>query len=285
MGVGVLQQLVHVGGVARVAVQTGAQNPLEFQGGDQVAIFHAAAHCGTMVHILKGAANGLDDRSRKFLSEWPRTMSNPEARRPLASRSTRWAGFLASGAVRAGFTADGISLLSLVFAAAGAAALLLLPKPWNLLACAAGVQLRLLCNLLDGMVAIEGGRKSKVGVLYNEVPDRIADSLFIVALGYAIGMPWLGWLGALAAAVTAYIRVLGGTFGLAQDFRGPLAKQHRMAVMTAGLPARHRRVFLDWRPAASLVAAAWIIAFGAIVTCGTRIHAIARAVEARSART
>ena len=96
------------------------------------------------------------------------------------------------------------------------------------------MQLRLLCNLLDGMVAIEGGRKSKVGVLYNEVPDRVADSLFLVALGYAIGIAWLGWLAALAAAVTAYIRVLGGTFGLAQDFRGPLAKQHRMAVMTAG---------------------------------------------------
>jgi hypothetical protein len=35
------------------------------------------------------------------------------------------------------------------------------------------------------MVAIEGGKKSSVGALYNEFPDRIADSLFIVALGYA----------------------------------------------------------------------------------------------------
>src|SRR5262245_37218046 len=161
-------------------------------------------------------------------------MNNNEARRPLASRSTRWAAFLSTAAVRIGLTADGISVLSLVFAAAGAAALLWLPAPWNLLACAAGIQLRLLCNLLDGMVAIEGGRKSKVGALYNEVPDRVADSLFIVALGYAIGTPWLGWLGALAAAVTAYIRVLGGTFGLPQDFRGPMAKQHRMATMTLG---------------------------------------------------
>ena len=78
-------------------------------------------------------------------------MNNTEARRPLASRSTRWAAFLAGTAVRAGFTADGISILSLVFAAAGAAALIWLPAPWNLLACAAGIQLRLLCNLLDGM--------------------------------------------------------------------------------------------------------------------------------------
>jgi len=207
-------------------------------------------------------------------------MNIPEARRPLASRSTRWARFLATGAVRAGFTADGISILSLLVSAGGAAALLLLPRPWNLLACAAGIQLRLLCNLLDGMVAIEGGKKSKLGVLYNEVPDRVADSLFLVVLGYEIGTPWLGWLSALAAAVTAYIRVLGGTFGLAQDFRGPLAKQHRMFVMTLGCLLGVGEYFWDDGERV-MTAAAWIIAFGAIVTCGTRIGAIARQLKAR----
>lgn len=207
-------------------------------------------------------------------------MSLPEARRPLASRSTRWAAVLSSAAVRAGLTADGISILSLVFAAAGAAALLLLPAPWNLLAGAAGVQLRLLCNLLDGMVAIEGGKKSKVGVLYNEVPDRVADSLFLVALGYATGIPWLGWLAALAAAVTAYIRVLGGTYGLAQDFRGPMAKQHRMAVMTVGCLLGIGE--WTWRGTIFVVEGAlWIIAVGALITCLTRIHAIAAQLKAR----
>jgi phosphatidylglycerophosphate synthase len=217
-------------------------------------------------------------------------MNNTEARRPLASRSTRWAAFLSSAAVRAGFTADGISILSLLFAAAGSAALTWLPAPWNLLACAAGIQLRLLCNLLDGMVAIEGGRKSKVGALYNEVPDRVADSLFLVALGYAIGVPWLGWLGALAAAVTAYIRVLGGTFGLAQDFRGPLAKPHRMGVMTvACLLAIGEFYFFDRTGFDArgtphlcvLHVAAWVIAIGGLITCGTRLHAIAAQLRAR----
>lgn len=207
-------------------------------------------------------------------------MNTPEGRRQLATRSTRWASLLASGAVRAGFTADGISILSLVFAAAGAFALVGMPRPWNLLAGAACVQLRLLCNLMDGMVAIEQGRKSKVGVLYNEVPDRIADSLFLVALGYAIGVPWLGWLAALAAAITAYIRVLGGTFGLVQDFRGPLAKQHRMAVMTAGCLLGVGEHF--WMGTQHVVvAAAWIIAIGALVTCGTRIRAIAAQLKGR----
>src|SRR5262245_27170650 len=207
-------------------------------------------------------------------------MNTPEARRPLASRSTRWAAFLANAAVRAGFTADGISVLSLVFSAAGAACLLWLPRPWNLLAGAACIQLRLLCNLLDGMVAVEGGRKSKVGVLYNEVPDRVADSLFLVTLGYVATLPWLGWLAALAAAVTAYIRVLGGTFGLAQDFRGPMAKQHRMAVMTVACLLGIGE-FLWTGDQVCLEAAAWIISVGAIVTCGTRIRAIAAQLRAR----
>jgi len=207
-------------------------------------------------------------------------MNTPEARRPLASRSTRWAGFLSSAAVKAGFSADGISLLSLVFAAGGAAALLFVPRPWNLLAGAACVQLRLLCNLLDGMVAIEGGRKSRVGALYNEVPDRVADSLFLVALGYAIGISWLGWLAALAAAVTAYIRVLGGTLGLAQDFRGPQAKPHRMAVMTAGCLLGIGEYFL-FGSQYIVEAAAWVIAVGSIVTCGTRLRAIASQLKAR----
>jgi phosphatidylglycerophosphate synthase len=218
------------------------------------------------------------------------TMNNTEARRPLASRSTRWAAFLSTAAVRMGLTADGISVLSLVFAVAGSAALLWLPAPWNLLACATGIQLRLLCNLLDGMVAIEGGRKSKVGALYNEVPDRVADSLFLVALGYAIGVPWLGWLAALAAAVTAYIRVLGGTFGLAQDFRGPMAKPHRMATMTAacilGIAEFYFFDTTGFDPAGTsqlriLQIAAWVIAIGGILTCGTRVHAIARQLRAR----
>jgi len=207
-------------------------------------------------------------------------MNIPQARRPLASRSKPWAGALSRACVKAGVTADGISILSLVFAAAGGAALLLLPRPWNLLAAAFGVQLRLVANLIDGMVAIEGGKKSKVGGLYNEVPDRVADSIFLVALGYSIGIPWVGWLAALAASVTAYIRVLGGTLGLAQDFRGPLAKQHRMFVMTLGCLLGIAEWFYDGGQRV-VVVAAFVIAFGAVLTCVTRIHAIAKQLKAR----
>ena len=119
------------------------------------------------------------------------------------------------------------------------------------LAAAACVQLRLICNLLDGMVAIEGGRKSKVGAIYNEFPDRIADTLFLVPLGYAAGVPWLGWACALLAALTAYVRVFGGSLGLVQDFSGIMAKQRRMAALTAGLVVPGHPVALLRRPVAA----------------------------------
>jgi phosphatidylglycerophosphate synthase len=207
-------------------------------------------------------------------------MVAPPDRRPLKSRSTGWAAALARLAVRAGLSPDAISLLSLLFAVGGAAALLWCPPPWGLLACAVGIQLRLLCNLLDGMVAVEGGRRTAVGALYNEIPDRVADSIFLVALGYAAGVAWVGWLAALAAAITAYIRVLGGSLGLPQDFRGPQAKPHRMAVMTVACLLAVVEWY--WRGELRvLLLAAVVIVAGSIFTCGTRTLAIARQLRAR----
>jgi len=195
-------------------------------------------------------------------------------RRPIASRSAGWAKASAAFLARTNVTPNQISAASAVFAAAGAALLAFKPDAIGLIGCALAVQARLVCNLLDGMVAIEGGKKSAVGSLYNEFPDRIADSLFIVALGYAIGWPALGWFGALAAALTAYIRVFGGSLGFAQDFRGPMAKQQRMAVLTAGCVVGAGE-WLWTGTQYALIAAAIVIAAGSVVTCVTRTVAIA----------
>ncbi|HJW04956.1 MAG TPA: CDP-alcohol phosphatidyltransferase family protein, partial [Rhodanobacter sp.] len=148
----------------------------------------------------------------------------PDAnRRPIAVRGSGWAQRIAAALARSRLTPNQISMLSVLFALAGAWALLALPGTAGALLCALAIGLRLLCNLFDGMVAVEGGKGTPTGVLYNELPDRLADSLFLVALGYAIALPWLGWLAALLAALTAYIRALGGALGQAQDFRGPMA--------------------------------------------------------------
>ncbi len=130
-------------------------------------------------------------------------------RRPIAARSWRWTQSLASFLARSSVRPNQISVVSVVFAAVGAALLLFKPDALGLVGCALAIQGRLVCNLLDGMVAIGGGKKSAVGVIYNEFPDRVADSLLIVALGYSSGWPAVGWLGALTAVLIAYIRVFG----------------------------------------------------------------------------
>jgi len=162
-------------------------------------------------------------------------MSEIANRRPLKSRQTGWAAALARLLLRMPLTPNAVSVMGIGFAAAGGACLVLAPQyPWLWLGAAAFIQLRLLANLMDGLVAVEGGRKSPTGALFNEFPDRIEDSLLLVAAGYASAQPVLGWAAALLAMGTAYVRALGGSLGLPQDFCGPMAKQHRMALLTLG---------------------------------------------------
>ncbi|BAI76266.1 CDP-diacylglycerol-glycerol-3-phosphate 3-phosphatidyltransferase (plasmid) [Azospirillum sp. B510] len=201
-------------------------------------------------------------------------------RRPIATRSARWAQRLAAWLTTTPVTPNQISLLSAVWAMLGGALLLQGGGPaW--IGAALCVQLRLVCNLLDGMVAVEGGKGSPAGALYNEIPDRVADTAFLVPLGYAAGLPWLGWAAALAAMMTAYVRTFGGALGLAQDFGGVMAKQRRMAALTVALLAQTVEHAL-WGTGYSLLAAVWIITAGSLLTVATRTLAIARRLEARS---
>lgn len=205
-----------------------------------------------------------------------------KSRRPLATRSAGWAKALAAALAKARISPDLISFISIPIALAGMAALLHVPGPTGLLLCAVAVQLRLLCNLLDGMVAVEGGLGGPTGPLWNELPDRIADSVFIVALGMAAGEPILGWAGALLAAVTAYIRTTGGALGLAQDFSGVQSKPKRMFVMTVGCLIA---ATTPWWPEAeaALGISLRIIVLGSALTCITRTLKIARQLRERAA--
>ncbi len=107
-----------------------------------------------------------------------------------------------------------------------------------LVSAAVCIQARLLCNLLDGLVAVEHGRGGTAGPIWNELPDRIADVLLLAGAGYAVetagigGGAALGWIAAVLAVLTAYVRELGRGLGRPADFSGPMAKQQRMAVLT-----------------------------------------------------
>lgn len=172
-------------------------------------------------------------------------------RRELKSRNTGWARIAARWACASGLSPNAISVLSILFAAGSMTCFLYVPDCtcttgsallW--FGAAAGIQLRLLCNLMDGMVAVEGGKATATGPIYNEVPDRVADVMILVGAGYSTRMDPgviklldtlpLGWSCAIMAMATAYVRLLQGTLTGQQSFMGPMAKQHRMAVLTLG---------------------------------------------------
>jgi phosphatidylglycerophosphate synthase len=199
-------------------------------------------------------------------------------RRPIKARSAGWAQHITHWLVQRDISPNQISVASIGFALVGAVALVIDNGPLGSICCALGIQLRLLCNLFDGMVAIEGGKKSDMGSLYNEFPDRVADTLLIVALGYATGHSELGEFAALAAALTAYVRVFGGSIGLKQNFMGPMAKQHRMAVMTAGLLVNTFEATV-YGTHYVLFISLTVIAAGSVVTCVTRTLAISRQLK------
>src|SRR5947209_6792682 len=147
-------------------------------------------------------------------------METETARRPLKTRQAAWANRLAQLLVQWRLSPNSISIAS-IFCAAGAGVALYFSarvtdgeRALLLVLAVAGIQGRLLCNLLDGMVAIEGGRMTKSGEIFNDLPDRIADSLIFVCAGYAartrpFGVE-LGFLAAILAVFSAYVRMLGG---------------------------------------------------------------------------
>lgn len=204
-------------------------------------------------------------------------------RRPLKSRGTGWAAAATRLVLKTRVSANQVSGIGVLISILGAWAFVAAPRaPALLLAGALAIQLRLLCNMLDGLVAVEGGRKSAVGPLYNEVPDRIEDSLFLAAFGWAAGLLWLGLTAALLAAITAYVRALGGTFGLAQDFRGPMAKPHRMAALTLGAVAAFGEAIWTGTDRVLLITLA-IVTAGTLLTIVRRIVRIARGLRAAAA--
>lgn len=162
------------------------------------------------------------------------------SRRPIAARNSGWAGRAARWLVRTDVTPNQISIASVGFAALAfgafwaSADVPALPRAALLIFGAMACQFRLICNLLDGMVAIEGGKKAPDGPFWNEAPDRLADGLILVGFGLAAGAPAHGWAAASLAILTAYLRELGRAEGMAADFGGPLAKPQRMALVTGG---------------------------------------------------
>ncbi|MFZ4682038.1 MAG: CDP-alcohol phosphatidyltransferase family protein [Terrimicrobiaceae bacterium] len=207
-------------------------------------------------------------------------------RRPIKTRSAWWAQGIARGLVRLGVSPNQVSVASIGFGLIGAALFLHeaggRASGWPFLLVAGCIQLRLLANMLDGLIAVEGGRQTKSGELYNEIPDRIADVAFLAGAGYASQHgEWgvaLGWSAAVLAVTTAYIRAIGARRGRPQDFCGPQAKPHRMFLLTVACVLAFAETIAGWPPRVLFVFLILINA-GTLLTCIRRTVHLARQLE------
>ena len=80
------------------------------------------------------------------------------------------------------------------------------------------------------------------------------------------------------AILTAYVREVGRGCGLAADFSGPMAKPHRMALVTAAALASLFEPLWNGRNEI-LLAALWLVALGSGVTALRRAWRIVRALR------
>jgi phosphatidylglycerophosphate synthase len=151
---------------------------------------------------------------------------------------------------------------------------------------AGGAQLRLTANMLDGMVAIASSRTSKTGELYNEVPDRISDAAVFIGAGFAWGgNVTLGYVATILAIFTAYVRAAGKIAGAPNEFCGPMAKQHRMLVITiicvyAAITPRSWQIiaFSDSHIGVMTIGLA-VIVVGCVITVVRRLSRISQALK------
>lgn len=235
-------------------------------------------------HFLRGPVSHA--RLEEQVTEPEEPEYQPTDRRPIQSRNTKWAESVTGTLVRLGVSPNAISVIGmasaiaagLAFAATSQVEGLTIRVLW--VAGAVLCQMRLLCNLFDGMVAVARRIASPKGELYNEVPDRVSDAAIFIGLGFAEGgSVAIGLVAALVSVFVAYVRVMAKSTGAPNDFAGPMAKPHRMAVVTIGAvliavsPASWRS---GWNEVDVLL---FVVIVGGLATAVRRLRRAARYLE------
>lgn len=147
--------------------------------------------------------------------------------------------------------------------------------PTLLLVVPLAAALRLGLNLLDGMVARETGATHPLGELWNELGDRLADTLFIGGLAFHPAVDPRLALGAVIAAILAsYVGITARAAGGRRQYGGLMSKPGRMATLAVAAPV----ALLTGDPA-WLTVAAWAILAGGVLTAIARIVAARRELD------
>ena len=210
-------------------------------------------------------------------------------RRPIATRNRKWAQTATARLASRNVSPNAISIAGMGACIAAGLALGLTSVEYNRvfwLLAAIGAQLRLTANMLDGMVALTSGRASKVGELYNEIPDRVSDAAVFIGAGFAWGgNVALGYIATILAIFTAYVRAAGKIAGAPNEFCGPMAKQHRMLVITLAclysvvVPQSWQIFHFDNAEVGAMGVALGLIIVGCLFTVVRRLARIGQALR------
>src|SRR6266702_8491383 len=210
-------------------------------------------------------------------------------RRPIATRNRKWAQAATVCLASRNVSPNAISIAGMCACiVAGIALGITSIADYRILwlIAALGAQLRLTANMLDGMVAIASRRTSKTGELYNDVPDRISDAAVFIGAGFAWGgNVTLGYIATILAIFTAYVRAAGKIAGAPNEFCGPMAKQHRMLVITvicvysAVIPRPWLILHFDNIEVGAMGLGLGLIIVGCCITIVRRLNRIAHALR------
>src|SRR5438132_7811075 len=210
-------------------------------------------------------------------------------RRPIATRNRKWAQATTTWLAARNVSPNTISIAGMCACiVAGIALGVTSIADYRILwlIAALGAQLRLTANMLDGMVALASGRTSRVGELYNEVPDRISDAAVFIGAGFAWGGNIaLGYIATILAIFTAYVRAAGKIAGGPNEFCGPMAKQHRklvirlMCLYWAITPRALPMITFNALQIGLMTLGLVVIIVGCVMTVIRRIGRIARALK------
>lgn len=217
------------------------------------------------------------------------TEYQPTSRRPIAEVFRATARTAVALCVRFGVHPDAVSYGSIV-AATGAAVCFWRAgaTSWLVIPAALLCYVRLWLNMLDGMVALAAKKASLRGEILNDLPDRVSDVLIFVGVAHS---GWcitaLGYWGAIAAVLTAYVGTFGQAVGVGRQFGGVMAKPWRMVVLHIGSwvmlgamwSGRGATIggltLMDW--------ALLVVLAGCVQTIGVRLRRIMRLLNERAA--
>ncbi len=171
--------------------------------------------------------------------------------------------------IRSGVSPNAVTFAGMLCAGAAAASFALLPAPWAVVPVVVFLTARLACANLDGSIARETGKQTRLGSLLNEIGDRAADLLVI--LGFLPHISPSLVLGALlASSAPSWISIAGAAAGVRRINGGPMGKTERCLVVAVAAAS-------GW-----YVPAAVVIVVGSALTAGVRLFQVVALCDSRA---